>query len=361
MAGRAGIPAARMRIFPARALLQKELPGGVEHKDVDGAMQKPLRVNLVAARDTGRRIGFIHDIEHLPMHILRGRRCRRDAIRERNPLAERELLGARGFRDIQLAAQLRPIERGWHPRREELSHLLAALGEAELHQAIEKRAVAVGQLVSRAARQGDHAGIDFRRGRKNAAGERAQILDAPDAPENQGERAVILGARLCGEARGEFALKREDKAPDRKRLLGELQKELARRVVWEIPQDAHRAAAEESARVVAEGVAMNDLGPWKLRAQEPGEAAILFQQSGRSASREGELGERAEPGADLDEVIAGLEIELRDDPLREILVVEKILPQAFRRLDGELGESVSDRGKLHRQAFTTDHPSSACS
>ena len=48
-------------------------------------------------------------------------------------------------------------------------------------------------------------------------------------------------------------------------------------------------------------------------------------------------------------MIAGLQFELRHDPLREVLVVQEILAETFRRLHAQLGEGALDGRELHRR------------
>ena len=84
------------------------------------------------------------------------------------------------------------------------------------------------------------------------------------------------------------------------------------------------------------------------RAAEPiDHEGVLLQESDGGAGVDDPLGERAEAGADLDDVVAGLEIEEGDGPAGEILVVEKILAEALPRVSLKLGEGAADFGESH--------------
>src|SRR5687767_8268699 len=93
---------------------------------------------------------------------------------------------------------------------------------------------------------------------EDRARQRAQILHAPTATEQQRECAVFLRARRSREALREFALEREDHRAHGTWLCAEAEEDLARNVVRQIPEHLCRSALEEVAHVELRGVAMHD-------------------------------------------------------------------------------------------------------
>ena len=63
--------------------------------------------------------------------------------------------------------------------------------------------------------------------------------------------------------------------------------------------------------------------------------------------RKCEFGQGSESRSDFHEVIIPIQGKLPDDPIREILVVQKILAEAFARMHGELLERGLDGGEFH--------------
>ena len=63
--------------------------------------------------------------------------------------------------------------------------------------------------------------------------------------------------------------------------------------------------------------------------------------------RREELGEGAKPGPNFHDVVARLDIELRDNPTGEVLVVEKVLSEAPGGCGLELPEKALDFAQCH--------------
>jgi len=92
---------------------------------------------------------------------------------------------------------------------------------------------------------------------------------------------------------------------------------------------------------------MNKLHIRKARAEERGQPPIFFDEQPAGRTAQGKLRERAQPRTEFDPRLIRLEIALRDDPFREVLVVQEILAEAARRLHADLRETGRNGGELH--------------
>ena len=134
-------------------------------------------------------------------------------------------------------------------------------------------------------------------------------------------------------------MQREDECADRARFAGEGEEDLAGDIVGEIAQDFDGPAREELAHVVFASVSMDDVQIGEALAQEIREAAVLFDDQTMRRAGEGKFGERAQSWSQFHPGIIRPDVELGDDPVGEVLIMEEILPEAFRRLHAELREA----------------------
>lgn len=74
---------------------------------------------------------------------------------------------------------------------------------------------------------------------------------------------------------------------------------------------------------------------------------ILFNEGERDVVGEEMFGQRPETRADFDNVVAWLDPELRNDPARHVLIMEKILSEALARTSLKAREGVLDFGECH--------------
>ncbi len=79
------------------------------------------------------------------------------------------------------------------------------------------------------------------------------------------------------------------------------------------------------------GCVQRELRRGESLAQARGEIAVDLDRRHMSGAGDQLVGQRGEPGADLDDVVAGLRIDCGDDPLDVARVGEEVLAKALAR------------------------------
>ena len=85
----------------------------------------------------------------------------------------------------------------------------------------------------------------------------------------------------------------------------------------------------------------------EFRLEVGDEATVFFDEREARFGSQKKLGERAKPGTDFHDVIAGLNVEKRDDRTRQILVVEKVLAKAAGGVGFQFRKQSLDVAQCH--------------
>src|SRR5581483_8660642 len=132
-----------------------------------------------------------------------------------------------------------------------------------------------------------------------------------------------------------------------------MEKDRARNVIRQIAEQLHRCTRKQFAHVKLQRVAVQNLDAVVLEsiAQKCRKPPIFFNQRCGFAQRQRELRQRAKSRTELHEMILRREFELLDNPPREVLIVQEILPESFAWPHVQFGEMTPDLGKIHAAFF----------
>src|SRR4051794_31032123 len=86
----------------------------------------------------------------------------------------------------------------------------------------------------------------------------------------------------------------------------------------------------------------------KARAQEICKSHIFFDRQNMRSFFQEKPGQRAQAGANLDDVISRSDLRLIDDPASEVLIVQKILPKTFGWRHADFFQCRAYFRQLHR-------------
>ena len=343
VARRAGVPIAWMHVLPLRTTLEKKFAAFVEDENMDCAVPEFLAMHFAARAPADHMIILIHHIKDLAGQILRlgrmVRGCSSGEVCERHPLREAQFFSACGFRNADGGAEFRPVV-----ELEKLFHLLPPLAECGLHQLREQPAIALRQRGVVARCEADHCRLDLRHGGKKMRRQQAQELCLPSPSDEDGDCAVFLRARFRAHPLRELPLEREDHPARRAWLRGKEEHELAGNVIRQIAEYLYRPALKQSPRIKLQRVSVHHIERRELPSQPFDNAVVLFEKDAVLRSLQRILRQRSKSRTDFQPRLAIADADLIDDPARHVLVVQKILAEALRRLRAEFGECGCDGG-----------------
>lgn len=179
-------------------------------------------------------------------------------------------------------------------------------------------------------------------GRKGAFG-----ANDPVPAENDGGTSELAGSGARAKAVCELALQGEHHAFDGENGVREVEDDLTGDVVRKITDDGQRAIWKEVPDVTSGGVAVDDLELRVTSGEVVDQPVIFLHESAFLTPLHGEVGECAESGADLHPRRVGFDLSKVDDCAGEVLVVEKVLSEAFGRACAEFCEQGLDLGEGH--------------
>ena len=346
VAGGAGVPFGGLAVFPGGAFLQEQLAGLVEDEDVDGAVEEVFGVDCGAGAGGYDIVTSVDDVEVFAV-MLGGRGGGGiEGAGEIDPLRDGKVFGAAGGREVMIFAPSGP---NGGVGFEEGTELFAALAEAALDEVVEEGGADGRVFTGRAALEGDEGGVDAGGGVEDGGREGAFAADTPEALGAHGEGAVVSVVGAGGEAGSEFVLHGEDGAVDG-RGGGEPVAEDGRGgVVREVAGEGEGAVDEERSPIEVDGIGVLDYNAvgGEFVTEPSGEAGVFFDEEKFIAALEERGGEGAEAGADFDGEGDGPGDRGGGDGAGEVLVVEKILSEAFGRAELQLFERGAEIGEAH--------------
>ena len=331
MAGGAAVPLQSVGVLEVRAELQVDLAELVPDKDMNGTVEVLPGVDLSTRQGVDDDVVFIDDIERF------GRRWRQEtagmrieAVREIDPLLERELLGAGAGQKTHRSENVSGL---LLLELEIVVELLAPLGKAALHDL----AIDLGRMGSElpgwAWHETHNRGIDSGTWVKKFRTNGAELCNAPAFLKHQGEDSIVLAARLGDKTIGDFLLHHDDRLIDWARGIEEALQNGVADGIRQVADELHGTFEKERSHVVFGRVGMDDLdaeGPVFL-IQKLREPSIRLDEDEAAAFADKVFGEGSEAGPHLDDAVVRTHLELRGDPLRDRGVDEKTLPQLAAR------------------------------
>ena len=342
------IPFAGLAVLPGGAFLEEEFAPAVEDENVHRAMEEGAVVDFAAGAGADDFVLLVDDIELFPV-MLGG--CRRGGIEDAgqgDPLRDGKIFGAAGRGKILPRAPSGPnpgvdFEQG--------AELFAALAEAALDEVVEKNGTNRREGARFPPSEDHESGIDAGFGKENGRREQAFAPHRPESLGAHGERAVIGSVGASGEALGKLVLHGEGGPGDGCAGAEPGAQDRRGGAVGQVSGERKGAVPEERTPVEVDRVGLDHFDPvgGKPAAQPSGQAGVLFDDQQAVASLEERGGEGAEAGADFDRE--------RDmdgkggggNGAGQVLVVEKILPEAFRRTKLEFVQGEADIGAAQEE------------
>jgi len=123
-------------------------------------------------------------------------------------------------------------------------------------------------------------------------------------------------------------------------MLEEFQEQRTGNVVRQIANQLHAAMREKNAGIELQRVSVDDFESLlpEARMQKLCKSRIPFDRENVRAFFKNKLGQRAQAGPDLEDIILRSDLRLIDNPARQVLVVQKVLTERFGRRDADLFE-----------------------
>ena len=301
----------------------------VEHQHVNGTVNEPLVMHLLAGCLAQHLVLLVHYIEKLIILLCHlGQRMRVVGIRQAHPILQPQFLRSGGGGDAELGRNLAP----GGGIRQLLVHLLAALGKAAAHQLIHEPVVIRRQALRVARREQHHRGINLRTRVEGLRRHRLERLRYPVHLNAQGEQTVGLISRLGQNAVNELLLQHHHGAGDRTGRCEKISQNGTTGRVGQVAHEFHRLLGKKRSRVPAGTVGMvhfhvGRIGP--AAALVFGQAGIELHQNQLAAERSHVLGERARAGAHFHHTVAGFNLQLAHNPAGDIFVHQEVLPKRF--------------------------------
>lgn len=230
--------------------------------------------------------------------------------------------------------------------------MFAALAETALDEVVEKNGTNRREGARFPPCEDNESGIDAGFGKENGRREEALAPYGPESLGAYGEGAVIGLVGDRGEALGELVLHGEGGAVDGRAGAEPSAQDRRGGAVGQVAGERKGAVEEERTPVELDRVAVDHFNPvgGKLAAQPSGEAGVLFDDQQVVAAFKERGGEGAEAGADFDRERDTAGKGGGGNGAGQILVVEKILSETFRRaklqfVQGEADISAAQGGK----------------
>src|ERR1700748_551904 len=116
-------------------------------------------------------------------------------------------------------------------------------------------------------------------------------------------------------------------------MFEEFQKQRARNVVRQIPNQLHAAMCEKNAWIELQRISVDDFESLILeaRTQKRCKSSILFDRQNLGTFFKNKFGQGAQARTDFDDIIFRLDMCLIDDPAGDVLIVQKVLTESLDR------------------------------
>ena len=178
---------------------------------------------------------------------------------------------------------------------------------------------------------GDERGVDLRTGEEHRRWHAADDGGLGPVRHLDAHRAVGLGARAGGQPLADLGLHHDEEALDQGHVVQQVGDDRGGRVVRQVGHDHRRPAVQQRGPVELAGVAGHDLGRRHGLAEHLDQAVVeLDRGDPRARLQQGE-GERAQPGADLDDVVTGPDISQPRDAPDGVRIDDEVLTQPLAR------------------------------
>ena len=326
----ARIPFAGLAVFPGGTFLQKEFTLAVEDQNVHRAVEQGAVVDLLAGAGVDDFVLLIDDIECFSVLLGGSRRGGVESAGQGDPLRDGKIFGPAGGGKIVPGAPSGPnggvgFEQG--------AKLLAALAKTALDELVKKKGTNRGGGVRFPPLEGDEGRIDAGLGKENGGRKQTFAAYGPESLGAHGEGAVVGLVGERGEALGEFVLHGKGGADHGRAGAEPGAQDRRGGAVGQVAGEGEGAVEEERTPVEVDRVGRHDFHAvgWKCFAQPSGEAGVLLDDQQAIAALKERGGEGTEAGADFDRERDVVGKSRGRDGAGQILVVEKILPEAFGR------------------------------